>query len=458
MNQKISTLQVQKTILAPLMQKSISILMLSLAELDTAIEQELQENPLLEIDDTTPKIAPKPKEDDLKLDYHKLTKMWDDPIYGGSISSSDEEDEISQSRFKKEVTLEEYLLRQLMVETSDPQKVKIGEYIIGNIDEDGYLTLTVEEILQKLNLTDTASVETVLTMIHGFDPIGIASRNITECLLTQIKNEDKAIYRIARRIIEEHFEDLGKKKIHEISKKLGLSLEEVKEVAKIISALEPKPARNFRPIDSTIYIKPDITIKKDALGYQIIINDDWIPPLRVNRYYQGLLKRPNLTTQEREFIEAKLESAFNFIKSIKQRGETLTHIVKFIIEKQAAFFEDCSNNLAPLTLKEVALAINRGESTISRAIRNKYMDTPQGVYPLKFFFSSAIATDTEGDVSSRSVKEDIRDLVEQENKESPLSDQEIVGLFSQKGVHLARRTVAKYRLAYNIPPSHLRRN
>jgi len=458
MNQKISPLQIQKPILAPLMQKSISILMLSWSELDSAIEQELQENPLLEVDDTTPKITPKPKDEELKLNIHKLTKMWDDPVYGEQILTDDEEDEIQQGRYKREITLEEYLLRQLRVEVSNPLQIKIGEYIIGNINEDGYLTLSAEEIAQKLDFSDTTVIEEVLSIIRGFDPIGIASRNIKECLLTQIYYKIDGHSMSASKIIEEHFENLGNKRFQEIARKLGISVDAVKEAAKVIAALEPKPARNFRPIDSTIYIKPDVTVKKNAAGYQVSINDEWIPPLRINRYYQELLKRPNLTVQEKEFIEGKLESAINFIKSIRQRGETLTQIVKFILGKQAAFFEDASNNLVPLTLKEVAIAIDRGESTISRAIRNKYMDTPHGVYPLKFFFSSAISTDTNGDISSRSIKEEIREIVEQENKKQPLSDQDIVQVFSQKGVHLARRTVAKYRLAYNIPPSHLRRN
>lgn len=442
------------------MQKSIAVLMLSLAELNSAIDQELQENPLLEIDDTAPRplINPNPQGEENKLSLYKLTKMWDDPIYEGSAFRDDEEEETQQSRFKKEITLEEYLLRQLRVEVSDPLQRKIGEYIIGNIDEDGYLTLSAQEISEKLKLSDTTVVEVVLATIREFDPVGVASRDIKECLLSQIYGKGQGHSIVARKIIQEHLADLGKKKFPEIAKKLNVSLPDVKEAAKVISALEPKPARNFWPIDSTIYIKPDVILKKETHGYQITINDEWTPPLRINRYYQGLLKRPNLTPEEKEFIEGNLENAINFIKSIRQRGETLTAIVKFIVDKQAAFFEDSSNNLAPLTLKVVATALGRGESTISRAIRNKYVDTPQGVYPLKFFFSSAISTETNGDISSRSIKEEIRELVQHENKAAPLSDHDLVQFFSRKGVRLARRTVAKYRLAYNIPPYHLRRN
>ena len=459
MNQKLSPIQIQKQVLAPLMQKSVAILMLSSHELDTAIETELQDNPLLELDDTNRQPIPQHnKEEVTKIDFQRLSKIWEESIYTNTASDEDDEDEIRQNRFKRETTLEESLLRHLRIEFFNPFEIKVGEYIIGNLDEDGYLTVSCEEIAEKLRL-EIAVVEQVLRVVQGFDPVGIASRNIQECLLIQIRYKNFKNQELLNRVILEHFVDLGRKKFTEIARKLSVSEEDVREAAKQIATLEPKPARNSRPIDSTIYVKPDVTIKKDAKGFQVIVNDEWMPPLRINRYYQGLLKRPNLTSQEREFIQGKLENAVNFIRSIKQRGETMVKIVRFILEKQISFFEDCHNPLVPLTLKEVAQSVERSESTVSRAIRNKFLDTPHGVYPLKFFFASALEATSQasGDISSRSIKEDLKELIEQENKTSPLSDQKIVAHFAQKGVKLARRTVAKYRLELEIPSSHLRK-
>jgi RNA polymerase sigma-54 factor len=260
-------------------------------------------------------------------------------------------------------------------------------------------------------------------------------------------------------IIEGHLEDLGRRKFDDIARKSGSTVDAVKEAARLISLLEPKPARNYRPIKANIYIKPDVFITKDENDqYQVRINQDGNPPLRINAHYQQLLQNKNLSDGERSFIREKLNNALFFIKSIGQRGQTIVRITEYILNKQKDFFEHGHTSLVPMTLKDVAQTIGRNESTISRAVANKYVETPSGLLPLKFFFSQGIAENGSGMVASRSIKEEMKEMIESENKTSPLSDQTIQDHFKRRNVNIARRTISKYRHTLRILPSHLRKN
>lgn len=434
---KLSQIQTQKQIFAPFLQQSISILFLPQAELSLAIDQELEENPLLESEPETAKI--------LGDQPHVPDNNWGD---------NDGESEISNK-----ISLADSLTQQLRLEIGDKKRFEIGEFIIGNLDGDGFLSLSIEEIAETTGV-DKDIIEEVLEIIQNFEPVGIASRNLKECLCLQLKNNSgKPHAPLAIRIIQDCFEDLLHKKYLPISKKLKVSLEEIQEAIHLISSLDPKPARNYQSMDKSIYILPDVFVRKDPNdGLKVEMNRRGFPRLRINPIYQNLLNKKNIPEQEKVFIREKLAKAIDFIKSIQQRGETLLEISRFILERQKDFFNGQGSVLVPTTLKDVAVHINRCESTVSRAINGKYIDTPLGLFPLKFFFTQAMANDDNRNVSTYTIKEELQGIIEDEDKHSPLSDQQIQEYFRKKGLNLARRTVSKYRQELHIQPSHSRKH
>lgn len=445
--------QTQKMVLAPVMQQSIEVLLLSVVDLNLSIEQELQSNPLLEINEEAALVSSARAKEDA---------FYGRGLLGSSRSYRSADDEtLEEIPIRIESSLEENLLQQLRVEVTDPVIIKIGEYFIGNLDEDGYLKVTCEEVAGALRIEDHALIERALQVVQGFEPLGVASRDLKECLSIQLKASRHPHREVCLKIVGNHFEDLGHKRFARISKNTGIPLAQIKEAAAFIATLEPKPARNSRPIRSSIYIQPDIFIIKDENGYHVHVSREGVPALRINAYYKNLLERPELSPKDREFILEKFRNATNFIKSIEQRGSTLRRIGEFILSKQMAFFER-DEELVPMVLKDVAVALERNESTISRAINNKFIETPVGVFPIKFFFSQGIpgnplTGEPDGQVASRSIKEEIQRLIDAENKSSPLSDQEIQNHFKARQMNIARRTISKYRQALKILPSNLRK-
>lgn len=432
------------------MQQSISILMLSLTELSTTIEQELQSNPMLEAEPVsgTAKTA-EPHETPVPL-----RNSADNSVPSQFINEDDEQPEI---RIVQSKSLEDHLMTQLRIEITDPDKRKIGELIIGNLDADGYLTTGLDELAWLAKTNDMNLMENVLRTIQLFDPVGIASRDIKECLLNQIRASASEHRENAAQIIDHHFDDFFQKRFEIIAKKTHLKIEMIHEIAQFISTLEPKPARAFQSGEQTVYIQPDVYVLKDIDGnFHVDVNKSDIPTIRINPLYMKLLKDANTTDTDRKFIQEKLTNAVNFIKSIQQRGETLRNITRHIVDHQKAFFEGNTTALAPLALKNIAEALDRNESTISRAIHNKHMQTPVGIFPLRFFFSQAVNAANK-DISAHSIKEEIKNLIDAEDKSNPLSDQNILDHFSGKGLKMARRTINKYRQELDIPPSHQRK-
>lgn len=450
---RISPSQVQKTILAPSMQQSIKILLLPVAELNTAIENELQENPLLEIDEEKTASEKEPLE---QLISERLKNMEIKSI--ASTSDIENDEELEDRPITMATPLEEYLLQQLRLEISDPLELKIGELIIGDLNEDGYLKSTCEEIAELLKIENILLIEQVLNTIQSFEPLGIAAKTLQECLCIQAHYKFNGKAEIVTQMIKNFLPQIGAKKYTEISRKLKIPQQEVSEIIALIGTLEPKPARNYRPIAQNIYIKPDLIISEVTEGvFSLRINNEYIPHLRINHFYQAMLKKENITVEEKEFIIEKIKGALSFIRSIEQRSQTIRGIAEYILNHQKDFFAIGHIGLRPLILKDVALALERNESTICRAINNKYMDTPQGTFPLKYFFSQAASENANDGVSSRSVKEEIKWKIEQENKAKPLSDQEIFHHLSKKGMEVSRRTISKYRHTMKILPSHLRK-
>jgi RNA polymerase sigma-54 factor len=447
MKLRSSLIQTQKPVLAQVLQQSISVLMLSSTELNAAIEQELQTNPLLEGE----LLASSPK--DALVDINKSLNHLNDVPYQSNFVADDTDDEIPIPQLE---SFEEHLLTQLRIEISDPLEQKIGELIIGNLNADGYLTVSLAEIAQAAG-TNEAIIETVLKRIQLFDPVGTASRNLEECLAVQLSASDSPVRLDALRIVADHLKDLSHKRYDAIMQKTKMTTERIKEAAQLIATLEPKPARNYQTFDQTFYVQPDIFVMKNPDGgFKVELNRKEVPLIRINPMYQKMLNSKTISEEERKFIQDKLTNAINFIKSIQQRGETIVNIARYIIERQADFFDGNTSSLSPMTLKDIADVLERNESTISRAIHNKYMDTPQGIFALKFFFSQAVNEENK-DLSSYNVKEEIKRLVDEETKSSPLSDRDIQDFFQSKGIKLARRTITKYRQELDIPPSHLRK-
>lgn len=446
----------QKQVLAPAMQQSIEVLMLPITELHTAVEQELLENPLLEVDEELT-LAQQDEANKAILEHQQISQ---DSFYRTpQMDISEDEDAAESKPICQALSLEEYLLQQLKLEIKNPQHIKIGEFIIGNLDEDGYLTCTCEEAAEALGVANVDIIETILCVIQHFDPIGIASRDLKECLLNQVYYKCNGEADLVAAVIRDHLELLGQKKYQDIAKQSGLNIEKVKLAAQKIATLEPRPARNYRPIKESIYIKADLTIQADETGqYQVTVNKENIPYLRINPVYQKMLAQQNRSEEEKQFINEKIRNAVNFIRNIDLRHSTISQIGQYILDNQLDFLEHGHRYLKPMRLKDVAEKIGRNESTISRAVSNKYIDTPQGLLPLKFFFSGAINDNTRGQVSNRTVKEEIKSLISSENMQKPFSDQDIYHYLAEKGMSVSRRTITKYRQAMKILPSHLRKS
>jgi len=456
MAMKLSQRLVQRQIMAPVLQQSIEILVLALPELQQAIDQELQSNPLLEVD---PQQKTKEKSPAEEIQARLENKpIGQDQHYNAPHFREEAPDERPIPALP---CLEDALLRHLRVELTNPNEILIGELIIGNLSEDGYLTVCVDEICQTAQIDSPETVERVLFLIQNMEPVGIAARNLKECLILQSASKYPEHLALLEGIISDHLENLSRKKYRQIARDLKASEDDVKKAAELISNLDPRPARNFRPLQANLYVRPDIRIEKNEDDkFSIHLNNEWTPKLRISQTYLKILRDSKLKDEERQFIREKMKNAINFMRSVEQRGHTLKEITRVILEKQKEFFSNGSNTLVPLSLRDVAQEVDRNESTVSRAINNKYVETPKGLFPLKYFFAQGVEVEQEGGstaVSSRTIKEEIDDLVVAEDPASPLSDQQIQDHFAQKGVKIARRTVAKYRQALEIQPSHLRK-
>ncbi|MFT5387671.1 MAG: RNA polymerase sigma-54 factor, partial [Candidatus Omnitrophota bacterium] len=450
MNLKLHTKQFQKQILAPVLQQSIELLQLPLVDLDMVIAEELEKNPALESErvETT------------------LVKQLDSIIQNklkASVSSTHEsyhtENESGEGlQITRDISLEEHLLKQLRLEFSEELHIKIGEEIIGYLNNDGYFEGTLEEIAEKLNITDVAIVEHILLAIQNLDPLGVGSRHLRECLLTQVPFRFNGHSDIPSKIISDHLNDLALKKYTTIAKALKINTDEVKTLAKKISSLEPRPARKFQESPSNIYVKPDIHIEEVSGEYKAVIHNHSTPQLHISPAYKNILKNENVKPDEVEFIKEKIQNALIFMKSLEQRKQTIKQIADYITTNQQEFFVSGHTALKPMTLSDIAKTLDRNESTISRAICNKYMDSPQGILPLKYFFSQGVTQSCGKNVSNRSIKEEIFEIVSEEDKTKPLSDEAILTCLKKRNISVARRTISKYRKELKILPSHLRRS
>lgn len=479
----------QQLVMTPQLQQAIKLLQLSRLELAETINQELLENPMLETVEETDQQQRQedvdsggepidaagpdgpltqdlgvPEEGSTEIDVREqVSEEFDWENYLGEYSSATRAEENAiyedkdappyESLITKSASLHEHLLWQLKMSPLDDEQMLIGEMIIGNLDEDGYLQSSLEDIAQRKN-AELAQVEAVLKVIQQLDPLGVAARDLRECLLIQAlelyPHQDAVID-----ILESHMDLLEKRQYQQLAKKLGVSLDEVAEALETIRLLDPKPGRTVSE-DEPQYITPDIYVYKIDGEFVIVLNEDGLPKLRVNNFYRDSLAKGG-DPKAKEYVQDKLRSAMWLIRSIHQRQRTIYKVTEAIVKFQREFFERGVAQLKPLVLRDVAEEVGMHESTISRVTTNKYVHTPQGVFELKYFFNSGINRVEGGSLASEAVKDRIRHLIAEEDRSRPLSDQTIAEMLKKEDIDIARRTVAKYREMLGILPSSRRR-
>jgi len=464
----------QKLVLTPQLQMAIKLLQMPQLELSQALNQELVENPFLEESAdyaSTEELSKEEKEsietaedrDDTEIPLEKLVGFTTDDYFEergadgrdlgyftpGNVTRPSFEYFLSESS-----DLFDHLLWQLRLSREDEKIRSVGELIIGNIDENGYFRGTIEEI-RETSQADAETVESALRLVQSFDPPGIAARDVRECLQLQLKFLGLEGTLIEKLVVND-LDLIGKKKFAQLAKQYNVPLNEIDESVKVIEGLDPKPGRNFSSTAAN-YIVPDVYIVKTESGYQIVLNDEGLPKLRINSYYQRLLSQKNsIPKEDRQFLEDKLRSAIWLMKSLDQRNKTIYRVTESLLSFQKDFFDRGVNYLRPLNLKDVAAELSLHESTISRVTSNKYLSCPSGIYSFRFFFSNAIPSES-GSISSTSIKEMIRKIVSEEDSMKPLSDMRIVDIFKNQSITIARRTIAKYREELKIPSQSQRK-
>lgn len=478
LSQKLS----QSLVMTPQLQQAIKLLQLGRQEYLEVIERELLENPVLEdagddaehfaegqseqeqildkiIQESTPKELRLSENPEL-IDFYNTHAESLSGSYSNVQNGFDDTRPSLESTLGNPEGLSTHLLWQLRTsELADADK-EVAMLIVGNLDRNGYLDISLEEISME-SQRSVESVERVLEIVQTLDPAGIAARDLRECLLIQLEQIGEKDS-LAWQIVDEFLHLLEARKVDDIARNLGVSIDEVALAVSLIRTLEPRPGRPF--LDETpIYITPDVYVKKIDDDYVVMLNDNGVPRLKLSPFYQKIVDAPKPDVQsagskeEHDYLQEKLKAAAWLIKSIEQRQQTIFKVTQSIVAFQKEFFEQGVAKLRPLVLREVAEDVGLHESTVSRVTTNKYVHTPQGVFELKFFFTSGLSSDA-GQVSSESVKERIREMIAAEDPKKPLSDQAIAAVLKKEGVDIARRTVAKYREMLNILSSSRRKS
>ncbi len=463
----------QQQVMTLQQQQDLKLLQLSRIDLEDLIAQELEENPALEEtapeeDGATDENKKQDKTDELavaksekigSVDWRDYLESHSNSIHGSLTAEAGREDGDGYPSWENTLTKTEslcdHLVWQLRLSDLDEREQAIGLYIIGNLDERGYVELPLEEVCRVTGAT-AEDAERVLKRIHFFDPVGAASRDLRECLLVQLENlglNDS----LAARIVSSYLPELESRRYENVARELGVTVDDVVTAAHLIATLEPKPARSFGE-EQVRTIIPDVTVQKLGDECMVLLNDEGVPRLRVSALYQRLSgAEGDEAAQARDYLKKKVEAAAYLIKSIHWRQQTLYRVTQSIFKFQHDFLDNGVSQLKPMVLRDVAEDIGRHESTVSRATANKYVYTPQGVFALKYFFQNGLRRGNGEDVASESVREKIRNLISTEDPRKPYSDQDLARLFSQQTIDIARRTVAKYREAMGILPSSRRR-
>src|SRR5436190_3138425 len=484
----------QSLVLAPQLQQSLALLQAPTLELKALVEQELQQNPVLEeapaletesnekdeadseraeaadlaeppadltFDPASEKASNEPV-DDFQAEFERLVQLdqeWRDHFAQTNIPSrtSSEDEEKRQFMLDSLVagtSLQEMLLEQVRESPLKPEQWPIAEMLIGNIDEYGYLKATIEELATSSGLPPEKILD-VLKVIQTFDPPGVGARDLRECLMLQLERSGQQ-NTLEYRIVSDFMEALGKRRIPEIARGTGTEVDEVQDALENIARLEPRPGRAYLP-DNDQYILPEVFVHRSGDDYVVSTNNEHIPHLRISNTYKDLMSQGQNSAEVRNYIREKIRAGKFLIKSLHQRQQTILNIAKEIVHRQREFMEKGVAFLTPVTMVQVAEVVGVHETTVSRAVSGKYMETPQGTFEMKYFFTAGIQTASGDGMSNTSVKDMIAEIFKKEDAGKPLSDQEVVRMLKEKGIVIARRTVAKYRTELNILPSNLRK-
>lgn len=456
--------QSQKLVMTPELIQAIQILQFNTQELESYVEEQLLTNPILE---TQAPSAPEGESEKVSEDYsakndsefdwaeHFKEKEYDDISYKQWEYNSEKNEYTYEQYVSSEITLSEHLMFQLQFAPIKHSCRAAGRYIIESLDENGYMTLTVEEIAKELNIS-IEKVQIVLKAIQGFEPAGVGARNLKECLLIQLEHKGSR-NPVVEEVIHNYLEDIAGNRLHNIAKALNISVKTVQEISDLIKGLEPKPGRQFGSASETRYITPDVIVEKIDDEYIVTVNESSSPRLTISSYYQKMLIDADKESNISKFLTGRLNSALWLIRSIEQRRQTIYNVVKAVVKYQIDFFEEGPKHLKTLTLKQIADEVGIHESTVSRSINGKYMQTPRGVFEIKYFFTSGVSGNRGEGIASESIKTFIKEIVEKEDPKAPLSDQTMVEMLAERGIEISRRTVAKYRDEMNLPSSSKRK-
>jgi RNA polymerase sigma-54 factor len=470
----------------PRLYQAMDLLYMPLLDLQQHLKQELLNNPFLDLveaeeEDEEEQTESEPEAVAETPDQKERGEEidWEEILLDGFDTAGGRREEHEEREYYEPVTvatrdLSDHLRDQVSLLELDPRQMLLADEFLGNINDDGYLASPVEEIVQTLNevianaaeaedreladlpLYTVAEGEAMLTTVQELDPPGVGARDLRECLLLQLK-EAGLTQSVPYRLVRDCFEELIAHRWSEISKRFGISASEVQKAADEIAKLDPKPGLRFRSGDEN-YIIPDLIVDKIDQQYHVFLNDANLPRLRLSKAYQEIARdKKKFEGENKEFISNKLNSANWMIQAIEQRRQTMLKVMNYIVDRQREFFEKGVQFLKPLTLREVAEVINMHESTVSRVTNEKFVQTPRGVLPLKFFFSSGLATSDGDDVSARGIKAQLEKLVQEEDPKHPLTDQAIVNILRESGVQIARRTVAKYRDQLGVLSARMRK-
>ncbi|MDP3024804.1 MAG: RNA polymerase factor sigma-54 [candidate division Zixibacteria bacterium] len=447
--------------IAPQLIQSLRLLQMPILKLEQLLRQELSTNPLLEEVEALEEPDTSSTEEQSEIDPQLGKIDWNE--YFGEESEfrfrGREEKEKQEEKKERPTVVEknlyEHLTEQLHFNKLTQDEYNIGEYIIGCIDENGYLTCSVEEIIEALK-SDPETTRKILKLIQSFDPPGVGARDLRESLLIQLK-ERGLEQSLAYRIVSQHINELDKKSLSQLAKSLDTEFEEVQKAMDLIRTLSPKPAAG-RFVSGALPIIPDLIVEKVGNEYLVFHNDKNIPRLRVNPAYKELLKKNSPTKPEaRDYVKGKLEQARWLLNAINHRRSTMVNVMGAIIEEQKDFFESGPEFLKPLIMEAIASKLNMNVATVSRVSNDKYVQTPQGLYEIRYFFNSGMTRDDGQEISKRQIKSILEEIIKEEDLSSPLSDREIYSRLKEKGIGLARRTVTKYREELKILPARFRK-
>ncbi len=480
LEQRLNVKLAQKQILTPGLVQMVSVLALNKLELSEMISQELMENPVLEeVAETAPALedvrakeertsepadkeiiamekAPdgKPADPFEQIDYGSYFNDYLDPGYRTQMPSEEIERPAFESFLAKTATLYDHLQWQLNLSVIDPKLADAAVSIIGNLNEDGYLTATVDEIATTGGHTPE-DVNEALAVVQTFDPAGVAARNLSECLWIQLRYLGE-VNSVAAQMVQHHLKQLQNKQYQEIARALGRPLNVILTQLEVIKRLDPRPGQRYNKAETRV-VEPDIHIVKSEEGYSVVMNEDDIPQLRLNGTYKKMIDKDGSSKEVREYVKERYSSAIQFIKNIEQRKQTILRVCESIVRRQIEFLDHGIDYLRPMMIKDVAEEVGVHPSTVSRAVANKYAHTPQGVYELRYFFSEAVQGPAGADIPLLTAKRKVKKLIEDENPARPLTDEQITKLLNDEGIMVTRRTVAKYREDMKIPSTHQRR-